>query len=257
MSPFPEICTRTKNFVIVGQKRSGTAILSGALGNVRGVVCHQHLLDADEDSRRKAHLAYYGEVESIRPTWLTPYDISVEHYLRDTVFDHPAFGEAAIGVRLTYDQLDALDLYDCLSESQYDVVHVVRNPLAALISLKQAERFGQWQQLRVAALPPVVPSAVRIEPEDAVQAVRNTEATQRRLESARRHRVLTIRYDDILQRYNHTLDDILRYLKIPANRPPAPLSARIRQRGDFARRVTNWAELTSVSALRPYLATLV
>src|SRR5262245_34441108 len=152
------------NFVIAGEHRSGVAVAQTALDCTPGVVCHGDLLfdehggpEEQEAVRRDAHESYFGrpadpEAATRAPEW---FSARYEHpnpcrYLTDQVFDHPCGGEDHVGVRLLYPQIVKYDLFDYLEgryrEGDFCLVHVLRNPLACLISLKQARQSGLWRQ---------------------------------------------------------------------------------------------------------------
>lgn len=258
------------NFVVAGDHRSGVSVVQSALNHTPGVVCHGDLLfdeygdfEAQEAVRRQAHEDYFGRpvdpVAAVKaPEWFSAkYEFPNPcRYLTDQVFDNPREGEDHVGVRLLYPQLARFDLYDYLEEryreGDFCLVHVLRNPVACLVSLKQAQRSGVWREHASSPVQGRSPLPVSLDPQEAIQAVQQHEAISRKLRAACPD-ALTVRYRDLVLRYQRTMEGVFEFLELPQQQIPSPAYRRLKNH-DMRKRISNYALLRiEAPQVRPYL----
>lgn len=224
------------NFVVAGEWRSGAAVLQGALNRVPGMICHGDLCFSEygspgeqEERRLREHADYFrgdagGLHEGGNPT----------AYLNGAVFDRPMAGESHVGVKLLYPFIERHQLYDLLQERWRDgdfcVVHVVRNPVACLVSARQAARWGVWRSF--ASSPDRgqdVPPPVSLDPDEVVQFARRWEATLRKIRASCPD-ALEVRYRDLVQHWQPTLRGVFEFLEVEAEEVPEPALRRLKNR---------------------------
>lgn len=142
---------RLLNFVVVGNVRSGTGVIASAISQRDDAVCHADLFHADVDVRRACHEGYFGKCKDpVRlPEWFVVGLTNPWQYIGREVFAAVRHGETAVGVRLLYPDVSQLELFTLFAEKYMEgdfcVLHVDRNPVACLISQKQAEKSGVWR----------------------------------------------------------------------------------------------------------------
>jgi hypothetical protein len=242
------------NFVVAGGFRSGASVVQSSLNQMNGVVCHADLLfcdygDHDEQDavRREAHEAYFGpcRAPSRLPEWFTR-DGNPYRYLTDVVFDKPKRNESRIGVLLNYDLIGKWELYDLLEErwreGDFCVVNVVRNPIACLVSAKQARKSGVWRE---SASSPVQgggsPLPVGLDPEEVVACVRRHISVQGKIRASCKD-ALEVQYKDLVFKFDSVMSDVFEFLEIPQQKIPRPASRRMRNRS-MEERIANYPAL--------------
>lgn len=238
--------SRVWNFVLAGSVRAGTSAVSSSVNNYGGAVCHAGLFSADEAVRRAAHEGYFGESSDGSPDYYVPFLTNPWQYLNSRVLDNPLRGEHAVGVSIPYDTISKFDLYDLFEtrgrQGGFSLVHVVRNPVACYISLKQAEHSGVWCRTWNGAEVPYLPSPVRINHEDLTAFVAHHEQVCGKLRAACEDR-LEIQYRDLCENFQGVMAGVFEFLELP----PKPVLAkpgyrRMRNR-PMLDRVTNWTEV--------------
>jgi len=248
-SPFP--VDRTLNFIVTGQVRCGAAVVQTSICRHSRAYCHGDLLHEDESIRRKAHEAYFGPSRDPRalPEWYAlkqPEGRSnPERYLTSSVFDHARYEEAVLGVKVLYPVLQAHDLWeyceDRYKEGDFCVVHVLRNPIACFVSLKQAQQSGVWQHEVNSPAPCYFPRTVHVDVDELIPFIRHHEAS---LEKVRRAipDALEIEYQDLRYNYAETVNRLFRFLELPWLRNCMsgihPLKSK-----SFYQRIANFKEL--------------
>lgn len=247
----PAATSTLLNFVVVGERRSGTAVVSSALNQTPGVVCHADLLFAEygtpqeqDATRRSAHEAYYGPGTDKLREWFNP-ESNAYRYLTDQVFDNPREGEARVGVRMLYPFIDRFDLYELLEErcreGDFCLVHVVRNPIACLVSARQADRSGVWRRQASDREAPRCPPPLSLDPAEVVEHVRRHEAILRKVRACCDDR-LEVAYRDLVFSFDSALSGVFEFLELPQQRIPRPTLKRLRNH-DMRARISNYAAL--------------
>lgn len=238
---------RTWNFLLVGPLRGGTEIVTTSINSHPGAKCHGEVFHKDEAVRKAAHEAYYGECKDFLrvPDWYTPGEHNPLNFISRAVFDNPKRKETSIGVRLSYDDVSAMDLYDFIRDKwrggDFGLVHVTRNPAVCFISRKQAETTGVWHWRLPFRNKPPKPRPVRIEPEDLTTYVREHLAIEAKVRASCEDR-LEVTYASLLYDYRRTMYNVFEFIEIPHHPTIAPACGRL-PNNDLRFRVNNWAEL--------------
>jgi hypothetical protein len=244
------------NFVVVGEVRSGAAAVASALDQVPGVVCHGDLFFAEhgtqgeqEAVRREAHESYFGRrvaagVADHSPEWFTA-DANPYRYLVDHVFDRPCHGECRVGVRMLYPLLERFDLYELLEErwreGDFCVVHVVRNPVACLVSARQATQSGTWGEPAGAPAQSFPPMPVLLDAREVADCIRRHESVIRKVRASCEDRV-EVHYRDLVFHYKAAMGDVMEFLELPQQAVPRPGIRRLRN-CEMERRILNFDQV--------------
>lgn len=238
--------TSVINFAVCGDVRSGSSVIQSAISNLRGAVCHCNLLHEDERVRIAEHERYFGP--SAVPEWYQPELFSPWQYINHQVYDNPKNGEKSVGLRLPYNRVHALELYDLLHdrciEGDFGLVHVVRNPVACYVSLQQAKMTGVWSRSLDDKAKSDIPPPVVIVPADLVQFVRQHAAIRGKLERACDD-VLVVHYRDLLLNFQPTMAKVFDFIEIETRERAMPSCRRLRNRS-MRERISNFDELKSV-----------
>ena len=238
--------TSVLNFVIVGQVRSGSAVLQSALNNLREVTCHNDLFHHSPEVRQQVHERYFGPAPSADlPTWYVKDLVNPYQYLSRQIFDKNLQDEAAIGVRLTYDQVQQFQFYDLLHdrcmEGDFCLVHVRRNPVACFVSMQQARESGVYAADFHTKKPLPQPTAVALNPQELTAFVRQHEAVAGKIARACDD-VLEISYRELVRNYSNTMKKTLDFLEQSTMVVPNPDYRRL-PNTDMSRRISNLDEL--------------
>ncbi len=216
LAPSPAAAA-TLNFVVAGAVRSGTGALASALANSGAVCCHLDLLHESEAVRRAGHLAYFGAAEDGAPGHLTAGG-NPQQYLEHHVFDRPRHDERAVGLRISYAQLHALDLADLLAArcrlGDFCAIHVLRNPIACFVSLRQALYTGRWCR-GINDAPGMPPPPITVDPDTLAGFVRMQLAVRGRVADYCRDRY-EVHYKDLVLDFAGTMDGIYEFLQVAA-----------------------------------------
>lgn len=234
------------NFVIVGQVRSGAAIVQSALDKLSEVTCHDDLFHESAAVRRRSHERYFGESTSpALPTWFMPPEMNPCQYLSRQVFDQNLHAESKIGVRLTYDQVQRHQFYDLLHdrchEGDFCLIHVHRNPVAAYVSQQQAiasKLFALDVNDRTLHTPP---ESVTVDPRELTTFVRQHEAVAGKIKAACDD-VLDVTYRELCRNFGNTMKKVLDFLELDTSLP-ALSSYRRLPNNDMPKRIANFDEL--------------
>lgn len=238
------------NFLLVGERRSGCSAVADMINNHGAAYCHSGLFAADAACRRDSHEAYFGVSQSRRPDWFCCGDRELEHgrhsnpyeYLVQ-VLDCPLRRERAIGIYVDYATLARYQLYELITEltarGDFCVLHMVRNPLACLISLRQAEESGCWvsyagDSRRYVSLP------VSLPPDD-VYAFIERSCTARDKVAAAAADAVEIHYVDLVTRLPQVAAGLFRFLELNGRR--AVCRTRRLVTTPLCRRFLNFEEL--------------
>ncbi len=264
--PHPAAIETVLNYVVAGEVRSGSAALASALGFARGACCHAALLSDDEYTRRDEFEAYFGDGDPDAPAYFHATDrqanLNAYRFLQSSVFDRPRRGEQAVGVRLTYPALARYDLFDLLEErtreGDFCLVMVTRNPVACLVSLKQAAHSGIWAEGPNAPRRPLCPMPVRLDAQELTRFCRQYDATRgkvRRAAEAAPDAFLEVDYKSLVFDYRRQVERVMEFLELPQQPAPQPGLRRLKNDA-FERRVTNLDEVLAAvpSDVRAHLA---
>jgi hypothetical protein len=252
--------------MVVGQERCGASALQTALANHPRAHCHGDVLHPRDKVRRRAHEAYFGPDPD--PDGYPEYCAQVQldrsrgnpvRYLDTQVFARNLREEAAVGVKLLYPHLWHSDLWEYLEDraAREDlwVIHVRRNPLACLVSARQAaaSRVRAWFEGR--PRPAYYPARVHVDPAEFVAYARDHEADARRV-ARLCPEALVVEYRDLAFRPRPTLERAFRYLELPPSPSARPAVLRLPNH-PLRKRVANWDELYAAVPrnLRVYLDT--
>ncbi len=242
--------TRLLNYVVLGNARSGAAVVQSTLSRRPGAVCHAGLMHPDEGTRRAVHENYFGpSKDPVKlPEWFREGYVSPWQYINHTILDNPQKGEQAVGFLLTYPQVVRWDLYDLFEarcrEGDFCVVHVVRNPVACFVSLKQAEKYGIWARSWDDAGPARCPSPVSLDPSELVDFCRNHEAVRGKIRAACSD-VLEVPYRDLFLDYQAVMAKVFDFLELPDSEEPATAAyKRLRNRA-MRQRISNWDKVVA------------
>lgn len=253
------------NYVLVGDVRSGASVLASCLNNRREAVCHLGLFHADPNVRRQQHEKYFGIEETvlkpgIQTPWFTDGQTNPWHYLNNVILDNPMRGENAVGVHIDYPTVRKWELFELFqhrcNEGDFCVVHVVRNPVACFISLKQAERSGLWvrgNEQRTNRKDYRAPSPMRIDDSELTQFCRDHAAMRRRIQVTCSD-LLEINYADLVD-LQDTMRRVFDFLELDEKPDLARPSVRRLANHPIERRITNFAEVrcTVPSDVRQYM----
>jgi hypothetical protein len=236
---------RVWNFVLAGNVRAGTSVVASSLNNYGGAVCHIGLFDRDVEVRRQAHEGYFGE-SGETPEYYVEGIVNPWQYLNAKVLDNPQRGEKAVGASVTYDTLHRFDLFDLLEtrgrQGDFSVVHVIRNPVACFVSLKQAEQSGRWTRTWTSTDVPYPPSPIRIAPDELTEFCSRHEAVCAKVRAACGDS-LEIQYRDLCENLHGVMARACEFLELPPKPVlPKPTFRRLKNR-PMSERVTNWTEV--------------
>lgn len=241
----------TLNFAVVGAVRAGTSIVQSAICNRRGAVCHADLFHPSIEVRKDAHEAYFGLAKDPKKSpewWLPDGAMSPLQYVNHRILDNPQQGEQAVGFRIHYPMIRQLELFELFDircrEGDFCLVHVVRNPVACFVSLKQAERSNVWR-VDVNDPPAPSPGRISIEPGELTEYVREHMAMRQRISQCCQDQQI-VQYADLLYDVQNTLRGVFRYLELEdQDEPPFPSCRRLRNR-DFLSRINHFEQLRQV-----------
>lgn len=252
---------RTLNFVVTGGLRSGAALVGSTLANCSEVVCHFDLLahndawtsEQTDAKRRTAHEAYFGTGPDWPPAWFsTEMPVSPHQYLAHIVFDNPRRGEGACGAHLSYPTVCRWELHDLFAEKcregDFCLIHVVRNPVAAYISLVQAERSKIWTRPGNAARQAVLPPPITLD-STALTAFCREHATVKARIMSTCEDALVVSYEDLCLHFQAQMRKVFAFLELPDRPNPARPGTRRLLNRPIRDRVANWAAVrTAVSS---------
>lgn len=244
------LCVETSvvNFVVAGEVRSGSAIVQSTIDSLPNAVCHANLFHADESIRRACHEDYFGPSRDPKklPEWFVFGETNPYQYVNHRVLDNPLNNERAVGLRITYDMIRRYELYDLFHErwmeGDFCLIHVVRNPVACFVSLKQAEKTGIWRRGLNDGPSSYLPMAVSVDPEELTTFVRNWISVHGKIEASCEDR-LVIRYKELFLNFQKTIRRVIDFLELPDPlMPVAPTTKRLRNNCMRAR-ISNFSRL--------------
>lgn len=236
------------NFLLIGEERCGSAIVESALNSHPQVVCHANLFHDDIEVRRDAYEDYFGrQACTVIPHWFSP-ECSAEHFLSQRIFDICNHGETAVGVKLSYAELERFALWDfvadCIRSGDFCVLHVERNPIACLTSRAQRRLFG-LSELR--ASEPISRQvmeresrSVFLDLEELVDSCRQYAAARQRVRARFLDR-MDVHYHELVAAYPHVLNSMQAFLRISV-RDLKPGTRKLPRRA-FPARIGNFETL--------------
>lgn len=238
--------TDVLNYVLTGDVRSGIRVVQSSLCNRHGAVCHANLFHEKEAIRKEAHEDYFGEPKCPeRPEYFEPGKVSPWQYINHHVLDNPQKGEKAVGLALLYPTVKEWELFELFEhrcrEGDFCVVHVVRNPAACFISLRQAQRTGIWS--RNLTEDHRVPSSIIVDPLELKEFCREHEAMKRKVRNFSAQDVLEVPYHELLVHYERTMRKVFHFLELPDREDAAQASCRRLRNRTMRERVFNWDDM--------------
>lgn len=239
--------TQTWTYVLTGEVRSGAGAIISGINSREGAVCHADLFHPKEERRREAHERYFGTVPEPErlPEWYMPSLISPYQYLNRTALV-PMHGECSVGCYVSYSSVRQMELYDLFEEKcregGFGIVHVVRNPVACFVSLKQAQQSGLWFLSRGRRTTPRTPMPVRLDADELTAFCQTHETTTAKIRAACEDR-LEIKYSEIVTDYQGVMRRVFDHIELP-ELPVLVKSDYLRLANrTLPKRVTNWTEL--------------
>lgn len=209
------------NFVVVGDTRSGAAVVQSAIQHRTDALCHGDLFHPDAAVRQAVYHAHFSADALGQP--FQPGEDHPVSYLQRYVFDHAEHDERAVGLRLSYPLIRDYELWDLFAarhhEGDFCLVHVLRNPVACFVSLKQAQASGVWAWTG-ATRRPLIPAAVVVDPDELTQFCRNSLNTRERLRRAVTD-ALEVTYWTLFTDFQAALAKVFEFLELPDRDEPA------------------------------------
>lgn len=209
---------RLLNVVVTGQVRCGASVIQTSLQSCPTALCHPELLHPSSAVRKRLHEESFGPSPEHMPLHLVRKEISAEQYLNGRVFDRPYAEEQVVGVKAPYPHLEHWKLWEYLhercQEGDFAVIHVLRNPLACFVSLKQAEQSGRWYSRVNEPITDYYPAPVTVNPQEFATFCREHLAHEAKLRQMVDDR-LEISYLELFFSYQEVMREIFRYLEMP------------------------------------------
>jgi hypothetical protein len=239
--------TQTWTYVLTGEVRSGAGAIISGINSRAGAICHADLFHPQEERRREAHEKYFGPAaDPVRlPEWYMPGLISPYQYLSRTALV-PQNEESSVGCYLSYNSVRQMELYDLFEEKcregGFGIVHVVRNPVACFVSLKQAQQSGLWHVPRGRRSSQRTPMPLRLDADELHAFVQNHGTTTAKIRAACEDR-LEIQYSEIVTDYQGVMRRVFDHIELP-ELPVLVKSEYLRLTNrPLPKRVSNWTEL--------------
>lgn len=246
----------TVNFAVVGQERSGAAVLRSCLAKHDQAFCFGDVLyepsepteqerEEAEAVRRRHYESYFGPAQVLpgkSPHWFEPTNHAAASYLTTFIYRRTQNNEIAMGVHLPYTALARHALYSFLEDETANLrlIWVRRNPITCLVSLAQARRNRVWAAPYGSRRMPPRPGPVLLDPEETTRWCRQHAALEHQI-GRLRCRKLVIPYRDLLCDTYGTCIRACQYLGLSV-RYLAPDTARLAN-WPIDKRVVRWAEL--------------
>ncbi len=232
------------NFLLIGECRSAASAVVDLLNNHGAAVCHAGLFAPTALQRRQAHEGYFGPSPTRRPAWFCAGERELEggrhsnpwEYL-DGVLATTREGERAVGLHLDYDTVARHQLYEFIAaltaRGDFCVVHLVRNPVACLVSRQQAQDSNYWVSYRGESLR-YTPLAVSL-PADQVFDFAERSCVVRDKVAAAASDAVEVHYQDLVGHFDRVAGRLFQFLELPPARPvcrtrrlvPLPLRRRL------------------------------
>lgn len=250
--------TRVLNCLVTGQVRAGTTVVQTSLTEHPSAICHADVLHDSTKVRKEVYEDYFGRCTGRNPEWFAPQenDLSPEMFLTTRIFDHPRHNEKVVGVRVLYSQIQGHDLWEyirerCL-EGDFCMIHVIRNPLACYVSMKQAEQTKVWSQDINDRTTLDQPAAVWVDPKEFTKFCRRQLASEQKLRLMCDDR-LEIEYRELFINYPAVMRGIFQYLGLAPFPEVRPGIRRLKNCG-MRERIGNfeYAQQAVPSDVRPY-----
>ena len=211
--------TTPTTFVVLTTQRSGSGWLVDLLDDHPSIAAYEELFKVTETTvpRHGASAVPTFEVMVGPRTFSTSRGLFLKRYeyLRGLGRAHP--GARAVGFKLMYDQTrDHPWLVSMLVLMRARFVHLVRrNSLDAVLSFDIAHEHDRWHHYAGEEAPPL---RVRTDPSSLVERI---ERRDREIERFRRRlarlpvRVHEVVYEDLVERRDEVLGDVLAFLGVP------------------------------------------
>ena len=202
------------NFVVTGAVRSGTGVIQSTLNSLPQVVCHADLFHPDKKIRKNCYLKYFSDDDYFIYNVTNP-----AQFLSHKVFDHPKYNELKVGVRILYDAVLRLDLFDYFEErcreGDFCLIHVIRNPVASLVSHIQAQKTNKFfTEKNKDHADSKKPFPVFLNEEELIDFIKNYESALGKILNCCDDQ-LVIHYKDILFDFQTTIRKVMCFLELP------------------------------------------
>lgn len=226
------------NFMVAGNHHSGYGLLQSSLAAHPAIICHGDVLHRDDGIRRQAHESYFGPSGKVADHFV-PTHLSLEQYLNNKIFDNTLHDEKAVGVKVDYHSMLQYDLWEYLDQKSrcgdFCILHVLRNPVACYVSMKQrAGHGGLTAQL-------AVNNPIYLEPESLVTFVREHVAAMLKVNRLCPDRAV-IPYHELLLDFRGVLEKVFKFLELDFSPACLPNQKRV-YRKDVKARVANWLQV--------------
>tara|TARA_R110000751_G_scaffold94131_2_gene183677 strand:- start:3648 stop:4421 length:774 start_codon:yes stop_codon:yes gene_type:complete len=239
MAWYNEDSPETLNFMVAGNSECGHDLLQASLSAHPEIICHGDVLHETEALRKTEHEEYFGKSGRV-PDWYVPSYLSMEQYLNNKIFDNTLHQEKAVGVKVSYQQFIAQDLWDYTirkcRQGDFCLVHVQRNPVACFVDYMRSSAWphksGPLQ---------VSPSNVNVNPQLLVTFVRKHLSTALKVDGLCQDRAI-VYYHELLLDFRGTIEKLFKYLDIRYNAACIPNLKRLRNR-DVRSTISNWKQL--------------
>lgn len=228
------------NFIVTGNRQTGCRFLQELLAKSDKIASHIDLLHEDEEVRKVAHQAYYGNTGKVITHYVT-YQISVEQYLNNKVFDNARNNEQIVGIKLNYPTICNNQLWDYLDQKtrkgDFCAIHIVRNPVACYINhrLKNPILYEESLTLNYDK------NKIYIDPNDLIEFVRQHEAAKAKINQFCTDR-LVLTYSELLFNLKQVLESVFEFLETSFDPAVIP-SDKTYQHKEPRSQVLNWSQL--------------
>lgn len=205
----------TLNVVVTGQLRCGASVIQTSLMSCVAAVCYPELLHPQDRVRQRLHAEAFGPSPEGMPLHFTPGHLSAEQYLNQRVFDQVPDEQMLVGVKIPYPHIDCWSLWEYLHDNcqagDFAVIHVLRNPLACYVSLKQAEASGRWYQM-YHETEADVPGPVHLDVRELTTFCRTHSAHEAKLRQTIDD-LVELDYKELFLNYQATMQGVFAYLE--------------------------------------------
>jgi hypothetical protein len=226
------------NFMVAGNHYSGYGLLQSSLAAHPQIICHGDVLHKNDSVRRQAHAAYFGPAGKVADHFV-PTHLSLEQYLNNKIFDNTLYSEKAVGVKIDYQNMIQYDLWEYLDQKHrcgdFCVVHVLRNPVACYVSMKQREGLNGLNAQAAVNVP------VHIDSDAMTLFVRDHVAAMLKINRLCPDRAV-VSYHELLLNFRSVLEKVFKFLELDFSPACIPNQRRV-YRKEIRNRVSNWSQL--------------
>jgi len=236
MAWFNEENPETLNYILAGNTGSGFELLRTVLAIHPDMVCHGDVLSDNGVARKQNHEDYFGDSGKV-PDWFLPTCLSAEQYLNNKLFDNTRRGESAVGVQVSYWQLQKYDMWEYVinkcRQGDFCLVHVKRNPVACFIDAKRGVNHESDQ---------IDNLFFNIDPAELTQFVRKHLAFELKVDRLCCDRAVIL-YEELIIDLRNMLKKLMKHLGVDYS-PSCIPNMRMAIGRDIRSHVQNWKTLT-------------